>query len=347
MPDPSQDPASPRWLLLVHQIPAQPSKLRVKAWRRLQGVGAVAVKNSVYVLPNHPEAREDFEWIRGEIVAQGGEAMVFTADVLEELSAGEIVDAFVAARRGDWDELRQQAAELYARYSARVPLAAGEHRDLGRELQALRGRSQQIDKIDYFPTAGRQDALDALDALGRLLDPGLSAPGSPAPGVRIADYQGRRWLTRPRPGVDRMASAWLIRRFIDPEAEFRFADRIPPDQEVIPFDMFGVELGHQGERCTFETILLRFGLAEPALQELARMVHDLDLRADLGGAQDTVTVGRIVDGLRQAIADDRDLLAHGMAVFEALYRSFASLPATGPGKSGKVGPRTEDPEVSP
>jgi hypothetical protein len=123
-----------------------------------------------------------------------------------------------------------------------------------------------------------------------------------------------------------MASAWLIRRFIDPAAEFRFAERIPPGEAVVPFDMYGVELGHQGERCTFETLVDRFGLADPALRRIGRIVHRLDLRGEAPPDGETATVGRLVEGLREAVADDHELLTHGMAVFEALYRSFQGEP---------------------
>lgn len=310
------DGVSPRWLILVHQLPAKPSKLRVQAWRRLQAVGAVLVKNSVYFLPNSRETREEFEWIRNEIVARGGEAVVFTADAVDELTSKEVVEAFVAARRSDWDELRERAAALTERPGAHP---GDEHWE--REVKALRNRAAQIDKIDYFRSPGRQEAMSAIDAAESTLRPSEDATSEPSRSVD--GYRGRRWLTRPRPGVDRMASAWLIRRFVDPDAEFLFADRISPGQDLVPFDMFGVELGHHGERCTFETLLRTFALAEPPLERIGRIVHDLDLRSESVDSE-TMTVSRLVDGLRQAFADDSTLLERGMDVFEALYRSFRS-----------------------
>jgi hypothetical protein len=132
------------------------------------------------------------------------------------------------------------------------------------------------------------------------------------------------WLTRPRPGVDRIASAWLIRRFVDRDARFAFAERIPPDEELVPFDMFGVDFGHHGERCTFETLLGSFRLVEPALQRLATIVHGLDLHTAAADDVETATVGHLVEGLRETFTDDLELLERGMSVFEALYRSFRS-----------------------
>lgn len=318
--------STPRWLVLVHQIPNRPSKLRVKVWRRLQGVGAVAVKNSVYVLPHSAEAREDLEWIRGEIVAGGGEAVVFAGDAVDEISTAGLVDAWQAARRADWDALRDRAGSLLAEHRARPGTEPEDRRRLERESRSLHGRAQHIDRIDRLGSPGRPEALAALRDLEGLLRGAGEGASRPAPRLRAADFAGRTWLTRPRPGVDRMASAWLIRRFVDPGAEFAFSERIPPGGGVVPFDMFGVELGHHGDRCTFETLLDAFGLEGSGLRRIARVVHALDLRTDGAGAgaaeAETATVGALVAGLRASVLDDGRLLDHGIALFEALFRSW-------------------------
>ena len=240
---------------------------------------------------------------------------MLTAEAVDEQTTTEIVDAFSAARQRDWNGLRERVA------AARLVAARGG--ELERELRLLRGRAAQIEKIDFFRAAGRQEAEAALAELASQAgEPRRDEPSSERPRLAIADFQGRRWLTRPRPGIDRIASAWLIRRFIDPAADFRFAERIPPDEDVVPFDMFGVELGHQGDRCTFETLLATFGLGDPALDRLGRIVHDLDLRIESVDDLEAATVGRIVEGLRSTTADDRRLLEHGIALFDALYRSM-------------------------
>jgi hypothetical protein len=136
----------------------------------------------------------------------------------------------------------------------------------------------------------------------------------------VADFRNRRWVTRPRPGVDRMASAWLIRRFIDPHATFAFVDE--PLAADVPFDMYTGELTHQGPLCTYQVLAERFALTEPAVERIGRIVHDLDMRDTPYASTDAPLVGRMVEGLRQLHADDHALLQHGVEMFEALARGI-------------------------
>jgi len=308
-----------RWLLLVHQLPAEPSNLRVKVWRRLRAVGAVPVKNSVYVLPNNDETREDLEWIRGEIVSLGGEAVVFAADAVDTMADEEVVEVLAQAHRVDWEELARLIADLEGRRrKGKVEVATAE-----RELRSLRNRAAQLDRIDFFEAAGRVEVFQALDLAGAPeAVPRPSRPQASTAQPGREEYRARRWLTRPRPGVDRMASAWLIRSFIDPASAFEFAERVPPDGSAVPFDMFGVELGHQGGRCTFETLVAVFGLEAPVLGRIGLLVRRLDLKEEAGSDPEAAMLGRLVEGLREAIGEDGELLERGMLLFEALYRSF-------------------------
>jgi hypothetical protein len=148
----------------------------------------------------------------------------------------------------------------------------------------------------------------------------------------MASFQGRLWITRPRPGVDRMASAWLIRRFVDRQARFGFAaDRESVPDHGVPFDMFGVEFSHQSEGCTFETLCSVFGIDAPALSRIATIVHDLDLKDGKCGATECSTVGAIIEGLQLAYRNDDALLEQGMTLFDSLYRSFEQADrSTGP-----------------
>ena len=152
------------------------------------------------------------------------------------------------------------------------------------------------------------------------------APGSGAGGRggERGGYQGCHWVTLPRPGADRMASAWLIRRFVDPGATFGFAPRSSAVAAgAVAFDMFGVELSHRGDECTFETLRDRFGVRDDGVEHLARLVHDLDLKDGRYEAPAAATLGPLIEGLQLAESDDAVLLAHGMVLFEALYRSVA------------------------
>jgi len=309
----------PRWLLLAFQLPTHPSKARVKAWRRLQQIGAVPTRNAVYVLPHTDQCREDFEWLRSEIGAMGGAATVFSADALDSEGEEDIVVASQRAREADYRTIARDAGRLLEG-ATRKP--GRESREVtARSIQALRERFRQIERIDFHQARGRQQAADALAALVRSVEDGKARarrpdpPATPLPGRR-----GRRWVTRPRPGIDRMASAWLIRRFIDPKARFAFVDR--PGKLDVPFDMYAGEFSHRDGRCTFEVLCETFGLAGAAVTAIGRIVHDLDLMDARYAAPEAPAVGRMVDGLRAVHEDDAALLEHGMDMFEALSRSF-------------------------
>jgi hypothetical protein len=326
------------WLVLFYQLPARQSPARVKAWRRLQRIGAVSLKNSAYVLPNTAEAREDFEWIKTEIIGIGGQAAVLAAEALDAVTRQEITDLFRAARGQDFEAIRREGQRLVERWRSRTgtggsrtapALKGSARRRIAQTLRRLRERLREAEAIDYFDAPHRTEAARLLDELDRRLKRGhtMSVRQSLAtPTLDANNYRGRVWLTRPRPGVDRMSSAWLIRRFIDPKATFAFGDKAGK-AAMIPFDMFGAELGHQGASCTFETIAHKFGIDDPAVLWLGRIVHDLDLKEDTFGVPESAAVGRMVEGLRRMHQDDETLLGQGMMVFETLYRSFDERPA--------------------
>lgn len=245
-------PAGARWLLLIHQLPPEPAYLRVKVRRRLARIGAVALKNTVYVLRNTEEAYEDFEWLARDIAAEGGEAMVCAATFLRGISDEEVEAMFA----------RERAVASEA--------AAG----------------PAIDRVE----------------------------------------PGRTWVTRSGIKVDRMAGAWLIRRFIDPGARFKFvpARGYRPEPGELRFDMYDAEYTHEGPRCTFETLVARFGLGDdPGLRDLGEIVHDVDCKDDRFGRPEAAGVAALVDGLVAVHPDDPQRLEHAGPLFEGLYRSFA------------------------
>jgi hypothetical protein len=335
LPTTTAAPHRRRWLLFIHQLPSHPSNLRVTTWRRLQQIGAIPLKQAVYVLPDRPDAREDFEWLKTEVKAAGGDASVFAADNVDAWSDDALVEEFRRVRQELYEELARDAEQALKRAaSARRPKGTRAPA-LRRLVDIFRERLVAAEKIDFFGSAGRDRVLTLLRQLEERIE-GTSRPPEPSGrgdrAGRMASFQGRLWITRPRPGVDRMACAWLIRGFIDRQAQFGFAtDRESIPDHGVPFDMFGVEFSHHGEGCTFETLCSVFGLDEPPLLRIGAIVHDLDLKDGRFGAPECSTVGAMIEGLQLAYQNDDALLEHGMTLFDSLYRSFEqSTRASGP-----------------
>jgi len=316
-------PTEPRWLLLIHQIPPKPNYLRVKIGRRLQALGAVAIKNSVYVLPRGEQALEDFQWVRREAVTGRGEATVCEARFLEGRSDAEIESLFTAAREADYSSLARDARGL-----ERALAGPGKRRANGAEparqaLLRLRKRLSEIQAIDFFGAPGRDAAEGLLAGIEARLRPAARAaaePSAPTP----ADVRGRTWVTRRGIHVDRMASAWLIRRFIDPEARFEFVpgNEYAPRHGELRFDMFQAEFTHDGDLCTFEVLRRHFRLAEPALRHLAEIVHDIDLKDGKFARPEVLGLDRLIAGIAMRHKDDADRLSEAAAAFDSLYEYF-------------------------
>lgn len=320
-----------RWLLFIHQFPSRPSHLRVSTWRRLQQLGAIPLRQAVYVLPDTAEAREDFEWLKAQASGAGGEATILSAEHLDRWADDALVEEFRRARQHAYEELAREVEESVRRASGGRRARSRRAPAVGRLLDIYRTRLAAIERIDFFGSAGRDRVVRLIDQLEQHRAGGAATAATGRDGD-LAGFHARLWVTRPRPGVDRMASAWLIRRFIDPEARFAFVpDRQAVPADAIPFDMFGVEFSHQGDGCTFETLCSVFKLEEPALARVAAIVHDLDLKDARFGAPECGTVGAMIEGLRLAYLDDDALLAHGITLFESLYRSFEQASrSTGP-----------------
>jgi len=317
-------PRAHRWLLFIHQLPSQPSNLRVTTWRRLQHIGAIPLKQAAYVLPDTPAAREDFEWLKAEVKGAGGDARVFAADTVDAWSDDAIVDEFRRSRQQAYENLAHDVEQALERASSPRRQRGARAPALNRLLDIFRQRLAAIEGIDFFGSAGRDRVLTRLRQLEeRSTPPRRQGVPRATPTDERAAFQQRLWITRPRPGVDRMASAWLIRRFIDPQARFGFApDRESVPDAGVPFDMFGVEFSHHGDGCTFETLCSVFAIDEPGLSRIAAIVHDLDLKDGRFGAAECATVGAMIDGLQLAYHKDDELLEQGVVLFDALYRSF-------------------------
>jgi hypothetical protein len=342
---PSASAGTHPWLLFVHQLPAKPSNLRVRTWRRLQQLGAVAVKQAVYVLPDSPSAREDFEWLKSEIEAAGGQVSIFNAGTVDTWSNDELIQEFRRAREADYSALARAVDRTLAvsRRNKRAPRRS--RRAATRIVDTFRQRLTAIEAVDCFGSAGRDRVALLIGELQHAFSGKARLDGSTVSKGGTRDtYVGRTWVTRPRPGIDRMGSAWLIKRFIDHEARFGFVDQPPTTGDAVPFDMFGVEFTHQGEWCTFETLAHTFGITDAAVNRLAAIVHDLDLKDARFTPPEAVAVGAMVEGLQVLYAEDHALLEQGMTMFEALYRAFerAERPA-GPrpvaGRRRKTSPK--------
>lgn len=313
------------WLLLIHAIPPKPEYLRVKVARRLARVGAVPVKNSVYVLPRSEEALEDFQWVLREVQAGGGECAIGEVAFVGGLTDEGVERLFRDARGGDYAGITAEAARL--REAAENDRGAATRRGpLATEIARLRRRCGEVQAIDFFHAEGGADADVAIGALERMLENTLSTRADGRGRTVTSSLRGRTWVTRRGIKVDRISSAWLIRRFIDPEARFRFVDAdgfVPADGEL-RFDMFDAEYTHDGPRCTFETLVHRFELDDAALAALGEIVHDIDFKERAFDRAETPGFARLVDGLVASHAADEDRLRHGAVVLDTLYAGLTS-----------------------
>jgi hypothetical protein len=305
------------WLLLAHQMPPRPAYLRVKVWRRLQAVGAVAIKGALYALPESAAARAAFAAVAEEIAAAGGDALVAEARLVGGMSDGEIVSLFQAERDRDYrrvvDDLPRPKTDARPTSARRAEFAAA--------IRRARKRLADIQAVDFFGAPGREAAEAAIATLEHRLIP--AAP-EPQRHPRRAELHNRVWVTRRGVHVDRMASAWLIRRFVDPDAKFRFVPGLGyrPAKRELRFDMADAEFTHEGEDCSFETILRRTGLDDPALRAVGDIVHDLDLGDGKFGRPETAGIRTLVAGIIAAVDDDKARIARASALFDDLYESY-------------------------
>ncbi len=307
-------------MLLIHQIPPAPAYLRVKIGRHLARIGAVPIKNSVYALPSNDETQEDFHWVLGEIVKGGGDASLVEARFVEGLSDAQLVGMFQAAREADYRELAEQARAILAALPRKGAFPDAQRGEVARQVGRLRQRASELAGLDFFGAPGREiveGMLSGLEARMRTVE----SSEAQQPTLDKARYRGRTWVTRTGIKVDRMASAWLIRKFVDPEARFKFvpAKGYRPEQGELRFDMFEAEFTHEGERCTFEVLVRRFGLDDPALRAIAEIVHDVDVKDAKYGREEAPGIGQLVAGIAAAHAEDEARLARGAALFEDLY----------------------------
>ncbi len=318
---PSEAPRGRPWLLLIHQIPPKPDYFRVRVGRRLARVGAVPIKNSVYVLPANEQTMEDFQWILREIVEGGGEASICRSAFVDGLTDAEIEQLFHETRSRDYHDILAEARATLKALPAGRRVPTERRAEAEEALARLSKRFAAVAKIDFFDTKARRNASEALKEIEDRLQSPTVQPVGPTSAVDREQFHGRTWVTRQGVFVDRIASAWLIRRFIDPQARFKFvaSQGYRPRSGELRFDMFEAEYTHEGDRCTLETLLRRFSLEDAALAEIAEIVHDIDLKDGKFNREDAPGIERVLAGIAAAHPDDGARLERGSQLFDELH----------------------------
>jgi len=295
------------WLLLLFSLPTKRKTERVAVWRRLKKMGAVQMKTSTYLLPNEPAQYEQFQWLAQQIRDYGGESTLVRAQEIEGLTRDEVVSLFNTAREAEYADLKKALQNFISRRrKLDAESAAG-------ELERLTKQFRELRQIDFFDSArGHEVAM----LLRRAEGPRHSRKFQT---LDAKQYRGKTWLTRPRPEIDRVGSAWLISRFIDPKAKFVFAPSAQSVPGAIPFDMLDAEFSHHGNNCTFETLVKRFSLADKAVSRIAEMIHDADLDDAKFQRVECMGIDRVLKGWAKQGLTDKEILRHGFECFDALY----------------------------
>ena len=298
------------WLLLMFTLPAKQASERVEIWRKLKKYGALPLRTSGYLLPSRPENQERFEWLAAAIRKYRGDASVVQVQSMDDLPSEKLVQLFIQARSKDYEALTREAKKLISRNKPEPG-----------ELARLRRRFQEITAIDFFnsPFRGRVEAvLESADSIGK----SKAIPESARKAKK--QYLDRVWVTRPRPGIDRVSSAWLIRRFIDSNARFAFGNEPKEHADAIPFDMFqAAGFGHRGDDCTFETLRKEFAIRDPKVAVIAEIIHDADLADEKFGRSEGIGLDRVLIGWAQQGISDDELLRRGIELIEGLYQSLS------------------------
>ena len=311
-----------KWLVLIHQIPPKPDYLRVKIWRRLQDVGAVPIKQSVYVMPNTDHGLEDLSWILKEIIEGGGEGYIAEMHFVGGISSDEVQLLFQSARDADYRAIGEEA-------QAQAEAINGTSNDLserpskGRaQLSHLKRRLQHVISIDFFKASRRQFAEDRLAFLESQLRTVRERSGESE--KTKGKLKAKTWVTRADVYIDRIACAWLIKRFINRKATFKFVAgrKYRPQANEARFDMFEAEFTHEGDRCTFEVMIERFHLQREPLTAIAEIIHDIDLKEGKFKRNEVPGIQALFNGLVMTYRSDRDRIKHGSEILNFLYQHY-------------------------
>jgi hypothetical protein len=298
---------STSWLLLLFSFPTKSNTERVAVWRRLKKIGAVQIKTSTYLLPDEPTQYEQFQWLAQQIRDYGGDSTLVRAQEIGGLTRNNLIAMFNDARANDYSDLGKGLQNFIKRRNkTNADEAASELERLTRQFRGIR-------EVDFFDSArGHDIAMLLRRAEGPKRSPKLEA-------LDTKKYQGKTWLTRPRPEIDRVGSAWLIARFIDRKPRFVFAPKAEAVSNAIPFDMLDAEFSHYGNSCTFETLVKRFGLSDKSLAKIGEMVHDADLDDARFQRVEAVGIDRVLKGWAKEGLADEEIMRRGFQCFDALH----------------------------
>jgi hypothetical protein len=317
------------WLVFSYSLESQPkSSVRVGFWRRLQQLGTLSLKNGLHVLPDREECLESFQWLAQEVQEAKGEVTIMRVDRFESMTDAQLIELFHAGCRKKYEQLDRQMAVLWKRLQA-TPKKK-DATAIGRMFTKLQRQWGDITRVDFFDSPYGGQVTVRLRRLRQAFAP--EQPSIPKlPPAAMADYRERTWVTRPRPHVDRLACAWFIRRFINPKIIIRYSTN--PERDEVRFDMRGADFGHHGNLCTFETMVLRFGLSDPALLAMGEIVHEIDIRDGVYMRPETSGIDVILKGWLLEKLSDQELERHGLVLFQGLYASLSRQVGTGDTKT--------------
>ncbi len=320
-----------RWLLFFYSIPSRPVGYRVKIWRKLIKAGALPFKGAVYILPDNEETFEYYQWLVSEVVSMGGEGAFVKAEKVETANNKEIIHLFNEQREREYRRVEKALEDIERRLAViKKGGTIPSKKRLLKQFTSVMREFEEIRKIDFFSSRRGEVVKRRMklmeSQIKRTAGPETKKEQALIVPKSVKDYKGKTWVTRKNPFVDRMASAWLIKKFIDKEAVFQFMEEKEManlDENMIPFDVRGGEFTHVGDKCTFETILKSFGLKDKGLKKIAEIVHELDVKDDRYKSSGANGVEQILAGIRKMSKNDAEALEKGMNVFEMLYASQA------------------------
>ena len=295
------------WLLLLLRLPATHKAVRVAIWRKVKKSGAIQIQTSTYILPDEPARYESFQWLTQEIRSAGGDTTLVRAREIEGLPNEKLIELFNTARAKEYATLRELLRTLSLR-KKRSPSTSVD------KLDRIRKQFREIRQTDFFNCPRAQD----VEMLLRKME-GTQPAEALVLKVATRDYRGRTWVTRPRPEIDRVGSAWLIRKFIDPKAKFIFAKKIPANGRAVSFDMLDADFSHQGDDCTFETLVKRFRIQDTMVGKMSEMIHDADLDDDKFERTECIGIDRVLKGWAREGISDQEILRRGFQCFDALH----------------------------